>query len=325
MLSIENKTGPGKIRIVSGHNTLGILIALLLLCAILAVASPVFLSMANFWNIFQQVSINFVVAIGMAFVIISGGIDLSIGSSIAIVGLVMAMLMKSGQSVWAAITIGLALSAAIGYANGVMIAYLGLPPFIATLGMMYIGRGLAYTVSGGQPVYTLPPGFVAISDRVFGIPLWSLLIMIAVFIIGWFILRYTRIGRSVFAIGGNEQCAKLSGISINSVKCFVYTVSGLCCGVSAIILTSRLDSALPTLAEGQEMNAIAAVVIGGTSMKGGEGSLLGTVIGVLIIGVIANGLNLLTVPQGWQRVIRGLIIVSAVVIDVMRRRQAEMT
>ena len=324
MHSIENKAGSGRRRAAFSNNIWGILGAFLLLCAVLAVASPVFLSVANFWNVFQQVSINFVVAIGMAFVIISGGIDLSIGSSIAIVGLVMAMMMKSGQPVWLAMIAGLALSAVIGLANGAMIALLGLPPFIATLGMMYIGRGLAYTVSGGQPVYTMPPAFVAIADRIFGIPLWSLLIMGMVFLIGWYILRYTRVGRSVFAIGGNEQCAKLSGINLSSVKCFVYTVSGLCCGVSAIVLTSRLDSALPTLAEGQEMNAIAAVVIGGTSMKGGEGSLLGTVIGVLIIGVIANGLNLLSVPQGWQRVIKGLIIVIAVVIDVMRRRQSEM-
>ncbi len=308
---------------VSGNNILGILIAFVLLCVILAIASPVFLTVANFWNIFQQVSINFVVAIGMAFVIISGGIDLSIGSSMAIVGLIMAMMMKSGQPVWLAMVAGLLLSAVIGYANGAMIAYLGLPPFIATLGMMYIGRGLAYTVSGGQPVYTMPPAFVAISERMFGIPLWSLLIMIGVFLIGWYILKYMRVGRNVFAIGGNEQCAKLSGINLNRMKCFVYTVSGLCCGVAAIVLTSRLDSALPTSAEGQEMNAIAAVVIGGTSMKGGEGSLLGTVIGVLIIGVIANGLNLLGVPQGWQRVVKGLIIVIAVIIDVFRRKQAE--
>lgn len=308
---------------VSGNSILGILIAFILLCVVLTIASPVFLTAGNFWNIFQQVSINFVVAIGMAFVIISGGIDLSIGSSMAIVGLIMAMMMKAGQSVWFSIAVGLALSAVIGYANGAMIAYLGLPPFIATLGMMYIGRGLAYTVSGGQPVYTMPPAFVAISERMFGIPLWSLLIMLAVFIVGWYILKYTRVGRNVFAIGGNEQCAKLSGINLNRAKCFVYTVSGLCCGVAAIVLTSRLDSALPTSAEGQEMNAIAAVVIGGTSMKGGEGSLIGTVIGVLIIGVIANGLNLLAVPQGWQRVVKGLIIVIAVIIDVFRRQSAE--
>lgn len=321
MHSIVNNTG--KRKIASGSNTLGILIALFLLCAILAVASPVFLSASNFWNVFQQVSINFVVAIGMTFVIISGGIDLSIGSSIAIVGLVMAMLMKAGQPVWLSILAGLGLSAVIGFANGAMVAFLGLPPFIATLGMMYIGRGLAYTVSGGQPVYTMPQSFVAISERIFGIPLWSLFIMGVVFLVGWYILRYMRVGRGVFAIGGSEQCARLSGINLSSAKCFVYTVSGLCCGVAAIVLTSRLDSALPTSAEGQEMNAIAAVVIGGASMKGGEGSLLGTVIGVLIIGVIANGLNLLGVPQGWQRVIKGLIIVLAVVIDVMRRRQSE--
>jgi len=147
--------------------------------------------------------------------------------------------------------------------------------------------------------------------------------MIAVFALGWYCLRYTKVGRFTYAIGGNESCAKLSGINLSKVKCFVYVVSGLCCGVAAILLTSRLDSALPTNADGQEMDAIAAVVIGGTSMKGGEGSIIGTLIGILIIGVISNGLNLLGVAQGPQKMVKGLIIVVAVIIDVLRRRAAE--
>ncbi|MGI6687134.1 MAG: ABC transporter permease [Christensenellales bacterium] len=311
-------------KISSSNNILGILLALVMLCLNLAIASNVFLTASNLLNVLQQVSINFVIAIGMTFVIISGGIDLSVGSNIALTGLLLAIMMKNWVlSVPAAIALALVFSALIGLINGGLIAFLNLPPFIATLGMMSIARGAAYTVTGGAPIYTMPAAFTGISGRVANIPLYAILIMAAVFALGWYILRYTRVGRFTYAIGGNENCARLSGININSVKCFVYVVSGLCCGVAAILLTSRLDSALPTNADGQEMDAIAAVVIGGTSMKGGEGSMIGTLIGIMIIGVIANGLNLLGVAQGPQKMVKGLIIVIAVIIDVLRRRAAE--
>ena len=278
----------------------------------------------NRLNVLQQISINFVIAIGMTFVIISGGIDLSVGSNIALSGLLMAIMMKT-YNVNVGLTVALCIlfSGLIGLVNGVMVAYLDLPPFIATLGMMSIARGAAYTVTGGQPVYTMPASFVAVSGRVAGIPLYAILIMAGVFFLGWYALRYTRAGRYTYAIGGNENCAKLSGINLGRTKCLVYTISGLCCGVAALLLTSRLDSAVPTNADGQEMDAIAAVVIGGTSMKGGEGSMIGTLIGIMIIGVISNGLNLLGVAQGPQRMVKGLIIVVAVIIDVVRRKAAE--
>ncbi len=321
----RSKIRVGKDRkIASANNIFGILIALIMLCLNLAIASNVFLTASNLLNVLQQVSINFVIAIGMTFVIISGGIDLSVGSNIALTGLLLAIMMKTWSlSVPVAIALALLFSSLIGLINGGLIAFLNLPPFIATLGMMSIARGAAYTVTGGAPIYTLPAAFTGISGRVANIPLYAILIMAIVFALGWYILRYTRVGRFTFAIGGNESCARLSGINLNSVKCFVYIVSGLCCGVAAILLTSRLDSALPTNADGQEMDAIAAVVIGGTSMKGGEGSMIGTLIGIMIIGVIANGLNLLGVAQGPQKMVKGLIIVIAVIIDVLRRRTAE--
>lgn len=308
----------------SGSNVLGIVIALAALCLDLTIASPVFLTVSNFLNVFQQISINFVVAVGMTFVIISGGIDLSVGSNIALSGLLMGILMKNfGISVPLTILICVLFSGLVGLVNGVLIAYLDLPPFIATLGTMSIVRGAAYTVTAGQPIYTFPAGFTAVASRVGGFPLYTMLILLVVFLLGWYILRYTRVGRYTYAIGGNENCAKLSGINFKHVKCFVYTVSGLCCGVAALLLASRLDSAVPTNADGQEMDAIAAVVIGGTSMSGGEGSMLGTLIGILIIGIISNGLNLLGVAQGPQKMVKGLIIVVAVVIDVIRRKASE--
>ena len=308
----------------SSNNVTGIVIALLALCLDLAIASPVFLTGSNFLNVFQQISINFVVAVGMTFVIISGGIDLSVGSNIALSGLLMGILMKNyNVPVVVTIVSCILFSGIIGLVNGLLISFLDLPPFIATLGMMSIVRGAAYTVTAGQPIYTFPSGFTAVSGRVAGIPLWSTLIMLTVILLGWYILRYTRIGRFTYAIGGNENCAKLSGINLKKVKFFVYIVSGLCCGVAALLLSSRLDSAVPTNADGQEMDAIAAVVIGGTSMSGGEGSMIGTLIGILIIGIIANGLNLLGVAQGPQKMVKGLIIVVAVIIDVIRRKASQ--
>ena len=308
----------------STNNVLGIVIALLALCLDLAIASPVFLTSSNFLNVFQQISINFVVAVGMTFVIISGGIDLSVGSNIALSGLLMGILMKNYHvPVFVTILSCILFSGVIGLVNGMLISFLSLPPFIATLGTMSIVRGAAYTVTAGQPIYTFPAGFTAVSGRVAGIPVWSTLIMLAVILLGWYILKYTRVGRFTYAVGGNESCAKLSGINLKKVKCFVYIVSGLCCGVAALLLSSRLDSAVPTNADGQEMDAIAAVVIGGTSMSGGEGSMIGTLIGILIIGIIANGLNLLGVAQGPQKMVKGLIIVVAVIIDVIRRRASQ--
>ena len=320
----KKKAQGGVKKLGSGSNVLGILIALAALCLDLAIASPVFLTVSNFLNVFQQISINFVVAVGMTFVIISGGIDLSVGSNIALSGLLMGILMKNfAVPVPITIIVCILFSGIVGLVNGALIAYLNLPPFIATLGTMSIVRGAAYTVTAGQPIYTFPAGFTAVASRVGGFPLYTMLILVVVFLLGWYILRYTRVGRYTYAIGGNENCAKLSGINFKKVKCFVYTVSGLCCGVAALLLSSRLDSAVPTNAEGQEMDAIAAVVIGGTSMSGGEGSMIGTLIGILIIGIISNGLNLLGVAQGPQKMVKGLIIVVAVIIDVIRRKASE--
>lgn len=320
----KSRRDKGVQKVGSSNNVLGIVIALLALCLDLAIATPVFLTPSNFLNVFQQISINFVVAVGMTFVIISGGIDLSVGSNIALSGLLMGILMKNyNVPVFVTIVVCILFSGFVGLVNGVLISFLNLPPFIATLGTMSIVRGGAYTVTAGQPIYTFPAGFTAVSGRVAGIPLWSTLIMLVVILLGWYILRYTRIGRFTYAVGGNESCARLSGINLRKVKCFVYVVSGLCCGAAALLLSSRLDSALPTNADGQEMDAIAAVVIGGTSMSGGEGSMIGTLIGILIIGIIANGLNLLGVAQGPQKMVKGMIIVVAVIIDVIRRKASQ--
>lgn len=313
----------GKTR-VTGNSYLGILIAFIALCVVLTIASNRFLTVSNLLNVSQQISTNFLIAIGMTFIILLGGIDLSVGSIIAFVGLLMGLMMKTlGWPVWVSIILGLLISAVIGLVTGLLITIFDLPPFIATLGMMSIVRGAAYTITGGQPIYTFPDGFLAITGRYFGVPIITILIMVVVFAVGAYVLKYTRYGRYVYAIGGNEKCAQLSGINVKKVKCIAYVISGFCCGIAAIVLTSRLDSAVPTNADGAEMDAIASVVIGGTSMSGGEGTMTGTLIGILIIGVIANGLNLLNVPQGAQRIVKGGIIVLAVIVDVLRKRRSQ--
>ena len=308
----------------SAKSIVGIFIAFCILSLNLSLMTDVFLQSANILNVIQQINVNFVVAIGMAFVIISGGIDLSVGSNLGTTTLFMAIMMNYWH-VDVAVTIlcGLILATVMGLSNGLLIAKLKLPPFIATLGTMYIGRGLAYTITSGKTISDFPDSFGAIAGRIWGIPVYCIIIMICVFVLAWYILRYTRFGRYTYAIGGNETCAKLSGINIDKMKILIYTVSGICCGIGAVLLGSRLDSATVTNADGYEMDAIAAVVIGGTSMRGGEGSLFGTLVGIFIIGIISNGLNLLGVGQGPQKIVKGIIIVIAVIIDVYRRHATE--
>lgn len=305
---------------ISSLNTLGILIAFIVLCVVLAIASPAFLKTTNLLNILQQVSINFTIAIGMTFVILIGGIDLSVGSVTALTGMLVAILMKNyNWNVALAIIVSMLCACGLGFINGALISLLNLPPFIMTLGSMEICRGIAYSVTAGQPIYTLPDSFLAISSRINNIPVVALCIMLVLFVAAYYVLKYTRLGRYIYAVGGNEACAKLSGINVRGVKMIVYTISGFCSGIGAMLLTSRLDSAVPTNAMSYEMNAIAAVVIGGASMSGGEGNLVGTVIGAFMIGVIANGMNLLVIPTGPQRVVTGTIIVIAVILDVVRK------
>jgi ribose transport system permease protein len=299
---------------------LGVFFALILLCIVLTILSPIFLTANNLINVLQQISINAIIAVGMTFVLLLGGIDLSVGAIVAFTGLIMAILMKSDMNIWAAILIGLASASILGFINGFLISKFKLPPFIATLGMLSVARGAAYTISNGQPIYTFPDEFIRISERIGFIPI-PMIIMLLVFLVTWYILKHTKLGRYTYAIGGSETASELSGINVGLYKKLVYTISGICCGISSILLTSKLDAAVPVAAEGYELDAIAAVVIGGTSMMGGEGKLAGTFIGALIIGVISNGLNLLSIPQGPQRMVKGAIIVIAVTIDVLRKNR----
>jgi ribose transport system permease protein len=222
--------------------------------------------------------------------------------------------------IWQAVLLCFIVGTAFGAGNGLLIAKLKMPPFIATLGMMSIARGFAYTISDGTPIYMYPKAFLAVSGNLGPVPI-PIIIMVAIFAVFFYILKYTKLGRYTYAIGGSESAAILSGINVPFYKFAVYTITGFLCSISAILLTARIDSAIAVAAEGYELDAIGAVVIGGTSMLGGEGKISGTIIGVLIYGVVSNGLNLLTVPQGNQRIIKGIIIIVAVLLDVLRKRK----
>ena len=305
---------------VSGRR-LGTLAGLVALCLLLWILTPHFLTVSNLLNVLEQTSINAVIAVGMTFVILSAGIDLSVGSLLALSGVVMATLLHREVSAPVAITAGLAMGFGFGALNGVAIAWGRLPPFIATLGMMSIARGCALLFTEGRPVSGFDPEFRSLATaRLLGVPA-PVVITAAVYLAGRFVLSSMRFGRYVYAIGGNEEATRLSGVNVRLHKTLVYGVSGLTSAVAAVLLTARLNSAQPIAGIMYELDAIAAVVIGGTSLAGGEGGLGGTLIGALIMGVLRNGLNLLGVSSFLQQVVIGLVIVVAVAIDgVVKKR-----
>jgi len=301
----------------------GTLIVLILLSAALWALSPHFMSLSNWLNIAQQTAINAIIAAGMTFVIISAGIDLSVGSILALSGVVMAGALQAGVPVPLAILLCLAVGSLCGSANGLLIARGKLPPFIATLGMMSVARGAALIFSDGRPVSGFTPGFRAIANGEFlaiPVPVW---IMAAVYLLAHLVLNRTTLGRYTYAIGGNEEATQLSGVNVRRYKTLVYSLAGLLSGLAAVLLTARLNSAQPIAGINYELDAIAATVIGGTSLLGGEGHILGTLIGAFIMGVLRNGLNLLGVSSFVQQTVIGAVIIIAVLLDMaMKKRRS---
>lgn len=296
-------------------------IALVVLTVAFSLASPAFLTPANMQNVLEQTARNAILAVGLTCVILTGGIDLSVGSVLALSGIVAGMAMDRGVWVPAAILIALSVGTLCGLVNGALTAVGGLPPFIATLGMMSAARGLALLASAGQPISGFSPALVALWDgRIAGIPS-PLLITGLVYLTFWWILERTAFGLHVYALGGNAQAAWLAGVNTRRTTMAVYGISGALAGLTAILLTARLNTAQPTAGAVAELEAIAATVIGGTSLSGGEGRILGTLLGALIMGVLMNGLNLLDVSTYSQKVIIGVVIVAAVWVDRLSHRR----
>jgi putative xylitol transport system permease protein len=301
----------------------GIVAVLIVLCIVLSFANQYFLTLGNIADILRQTSINGILAVGMTYVVLTAGIDLSVGSTLALAGIISASLVTGPHPHGAAIGLaaGLAVGAAIGAINGLLVARFSIPPFVATLGMLSAARGLTYIYNDGMPVTDLPDGYLTIgTGAIAGIPV-PIIVFALVVMLFWFVLRYTTYGRYVYAVGGNARSAKTSGISTGKILFSVYVIGGLLAGLAGIILAARTTSALPQAGVSYELDAIAAVVIGGTSLSGGTGSLGGTVVGALLIGVINNGLNLLGVSSYYQQVVKGVIIVGAVLLDASRKKQ----
>lgn len=298
----------------------GIVLAFLVLCVVLSFLSPYFLTTKNLLNVLLQASINLVVAVGMTFVITSGGIDLSVGSIVAVAGMVMADLVSRKWGLEVAVPAALLVGTLCGMLNGVLITRLRLPPFIVTLGTMSIFRGVALIYNDGKPLYGLAQKVLkVISGDVASIPI-PVIIALVVALLAHFVLRHTVIGEYTTAIGGNEETTRLSGIDVRRYKVIIYSLSGLMCGLAGVILTARLSAAEPIAGVMYELDAIAATVMGGTSLTGGEGTIFGTLIGALLMGVLRNGLNLLNIQSYYQQLVIGAVIVLAVAVDKLRKR-----
>jgi len=298
------------------------LAALVILLVFFSIVVPHFASTNNYIDILTATAVNGVLATGVTFVIITGGIDLSVGTTMTLCSVIMGLVVtNAGLPLWLGIPAALAGGALVGLVNGILIAKLKLPPFIATLGMLVAARGLALTLSGGLPIAGLPHEFMIIGAGYWGpVPIPAVIAAVS-FVVAFFVLSRTRFGRYVYAMGSNEEAAILSGINVVKYKILVYVVSGLFAGIAGVVLTSRVISGQPTLGEVQELYSIAAVVIGGGKITGGVGGIGRTLMGVLVLGMLSNGLNLIQISSYVQNIVVGAIIVIAVYIDLARERR----
>lgn len=306
------------------------LIALLVLVVVLSFVTDTFLTTSNIWNVLRQISVNVCLSVGMTLVILTAGIDLSVGAIVGITGAICAGLLKNGIAIpsfdlWIGFTVFGAIVAAIlvgaflGGLNGMFITTFSVPPFVTTLAMLTIARGFTFLYTDGKPISNLGASFEKIGSAWFlgmPIPVWISIILVMLFVL---IIGETAFGRYIYAIGGNEKAARLSGIAINRIKWSVYVISGIMAAIGGVLVTSRLNSAQPNAGMNYELDAIAAIVIGGASLSGGRGTILGTIIGAILIGVLNNGLVLLNVSPFWQQVVKGLVILVAVIIDKLNK------
>ncbi len=298
----------------------GLVIALVVISGALALACPQFLTSGNLINVVRQISLNGILAVGVTYVLLTGGVDLSLGSMVALTGVVAASFAHPGDwPVLVPIAMGVLAGIFCGFVNGVVVTRGHIAPFIVTLGMMTVARGLALVLSSGKPVSNLSDTFTSLGSDVLGLPI-PVLILIVLAVLSRLFLANTRPGRYVYAVGGNEEAARAAGISVNAVKTFAYTICGAFAGIAGVILAARITTGQPNAGVAYELDAIAAAVIGGTSLSGGVGGVGGTLLGALLMGVINNGLDLLNVSSYYQQIIKGVIIVGAVWLDKRQRK-----
>lgn len=300
---------------------MGILIALAIMVVLFAILSKTFLTPNNLANVARQISIVGICSLGMTCVILTGGIDLSIGSLIGIVAVSCAKMMSNGMSPILAVVLGLAIGVLIGVLNAACINILKIPPMIATLGMMISLRGATYLISGGMPIYGIPEGFKVLGQGSIGLIPISMIIMVLVFVFGTIMLNKTVFGRRIYGIGGNPETARLSGVNIQKEIYKIYMMVGFLGALAALTLMSRVNSGQPSAGDGYEMDIITAVVLGGVSVSGGEGKLSKVIIGVVFMGVLANGMMMLNINDYWQRVVKGIVLIVAVAVDIKSREK----
>ena len=300
----------------------GILAALLIMCLFFSVFGNNFLTQTNVVNLLRTCATNCYLAIGVQMAIILAGIDLTGGALAALTGVVCVMTFENaGLPIWMGIVVGVLIGIVVGMANGIIITYTGIHPFVVTLAMQSICRGAAYLLANGSPVTTTNRSFSAFGSGSLGVVPLPVVYMMIFLILDFFLLNKTRTGRHIYAVGGNETSARFSGININKIKILVWTISGAMAGFCGVVLAARLSSGQPSTGEGYETDAIAAAVLGGTSFFGGTGTVGGLIIGVLIIGLISNGLNLMHVNSYWQYVLKGVIIIDAVYVDMLKQKR----
>lgn len=300
-------------------SNMGILLALILMFIYFSFASDNFLSAKNMANIARQISIVGICAVGMTMIILTGGIDLSVGSLIGLASVMSAMLLSKGLPISVSVLLTLLAGVGIGFLNGLCINLLKIPPMIATLGMMISLRGAVYVISGGMPIYGIPEGFKLLGQgSVAGFPL-SFLIMAVVFVIGYILLEKSVFGREIYGIGGNRETARLSGVNVERVLWKMYCIAGLFAALAGLIMMSRVNSGQPSAGDGYEMDVITAVVLGGVSVNGGEGKIAKVIVGVVFMGILANGMMMLNINEYWQRVVKGIVLLVAVAIDIKSR------
>lgn len=297
----------------------GILIGLLVICIVISVKSPQFLTQKNIMNVLRQISSNMFLACAMTMILIAGGIDLSVGSTIAIIGVIAGTILGNGVPIWGVIIICFLIGAVIGAINGTIISRTTLPPFIVTFSMMSILRGATYVYTGGTTVRIDDRSWINLgTGYAFGILPLPVIYLAVVFVLVWLVLNKTVLGRHIYAVGGNEKAAKFSGVNVVTVRMFVYVFSGIMGALAGMVLCARSYSGNPLAGDGAEMDAIAACVLGGASMAGGYGYVGGTLIGALIIGLLNNGLNLMKIDSYWQIILKGVVILAAVYVDYLK-------
>lgn len=297
-------------------------LVLVVIILFFTVTTDTFLTSKNILNICRQISMIGICSVGMTMVLLTGGIDISVGSIIALVGVVAAKLIgEAGMAIFPAMLIGVVVGALCGLINGIMVAKFDVPALITTLAMQTMARGAAYILTSGIPIYGLPEEIKTLGQGYFfKIPI-PVIIMALIFLFGWWLLEQTRFGRYTYAIGGNQEVARLSGINVLKMKIFIYTLSGLFAGLSGVIMLSRINSGQPATSSGFEMDVITGAVLGGISVAGGEGKLVNVIAGVLIMGMLSNGMTLMNLDEYWQWVVKGIVLLLAVTFDNMQRKR----